>query len=281
MKYLLPFILSLCFPAMAQEHPVRTFDFSQVDQNKVTVEKVDSLTRAIYTHNYYTTGLDSLAQLREYLLHENYSPKYIAFFVGYTNSKASLGYLNSGLRTLGIPEMSESFSSIPFGFDIRGKRLLFSYVFSPGIYNSVNSGTYTVEARGFGLEFLFGYDVLSFVNAERFHFYPYVSVALESFEMNSFRNAASTDVTTINDFVQSPSGTNFHQNLGVFIYGAELDIRLTNPVRSGLILGLRYGKTLAFAEGAFKIDGNSSSFRSPDSIQTRFMSVVLKLFIRR
>lgn len=279
MKYLLPFLLLIAKPAFGQEQKI--YDFSGIDPRVTTVEKIDSLTSAIYRANYYKLHLDSLAQLRAYLFEKNFSPKYVGLFVGYTSSKASLSYLNSGLRALGMPELSENFGFVPFGIDVRGKRLLFSYVFSPGIYNSVSNDTYTVEARGFQLEFLFGYDVLSFLHAERFHFYPFAAVSLQSFEMNSFRNAASTDIITVNDIIQNPSGTRIHQNLGVITYGAELDIRLTDPSRSGLIIGFRYGITKAFAEGGFRIDSNSSSFSTPDRIQDQFISLVLKLVVRR
>jgi hypothetical protein len=175
--------------------------------------------------------------------------------------------------------MSQNFGGIPFGAEVRGEKYLFSYLFTPGLINSVNDANYKIEARGLQLELLLGYDIL---NLKRIHFYPFVAIAFQDFAMSSFRTAASTDIISINDFVLNPSGTTISQTSLAITYGAELDFRLTNPYsRLGLILGLRYGRTQTLVEGKFKVDYNSSSFSSPDVFYGSFFSGVLKFYVRR
>lgn len=274
MKYLLPFLLVAATTGLAQKHPT-AYDFSKVDPSKTSVAQVDSLAKSIYLK----VGLDSLAKLKAYLSERTFSPKYVAVVAGYTHSSASLGQLNSGLRALGIPEMSQDFGGIPLGADIRGKKFLFSYLFTPGLLNSVSDANYKIEVGGMQFEVLLGYDVL---NSKRIHFYPLVALAFQDFRMSSFRTAASTDIISINDFVLNPSGTTISQTSFALTYGAELDFRLTNPYsRLGLILGLRYGRTQTLVEGSFKVDYKSSSFDSSDVFYGSFWSVVVKFYGRK
>src|SRR5689334_9901812 len=101
----------------------KQYNFSHLNPYEINEQKLQQSIDSIY----YLYNMDSLSQLKYYAINGRYTSKYVAFFIGYTSSQASLKNLNAGLLANGFAPFSESLSHVPLGFDVKGKRWLFSY----------------------------------------------------------------------------------------------------------------------------------------------------------
>jgi len=203
----------------------------------------------------------------------------VSFNIGYQSARASLEGLNSGLRSLGFNELSENFNGVPWGIDVRGKRLLVTYLLVPGIKNRASNNDFTVEVNGINMQLAFGYDIL---RLRRLHFYPQVSFALQDFDIEVTRKNSSNDIISVNDLVVNPSGTKLEKSSFDMSYGLELDYHLLHTIsRGGIIIGLRYARVVTLADERFRINDSESSFKSSDSINDSFFSIVAKFYMKR
>jgi hypothetical protein len=269
-------LILLAGSAFAQEpETYNTYDFSTVDLEKINAdavrEQIDSM--------YRTSGMDSLSQLLSLAHSVTYNEKYVSFIIGYQSSRASLNSLNSGLAALGLNKLSENVGGVPWGFDVRGRRLLFTYWFAPGIKNRVSNNDYAIEVEGMSFQLGIGYDILNF---KRVQLYPQLAFGYQSFDIEVHRKNAVNDVITVNDLVLNPAGTSMTKNSFDMTYGLELDYHLLySKANGGIILGLRYGRVVTLAEGPFKINKTKTKFESSDSINESFLAIVVKFYGKR
>jgi hypothetical protein len=274
---LLIFLCVLITKAYTQNpnSPYRVYDFSNLDVSEINTNLIGKQLDSIYR----TSGYDSLVQLFTHVRNSTYTEKYVSLNIGYQSTRASLGNLKSGLRSLGFNELSENFSGVPWGGDIRGKKLLVSYVLVPGIKNSASNNDYLIEVNGINLQLAFGYDIL---RLRRLHFYPQISFGLQDFDIDVTRLNSTADIVNVEDLVFNPAGTELEKSLFDMSYGAELDYHVLYSIsRGGIILGLRYARTVTLAEGGFRIHKSKSAFESPDSIDESFFSIVAKFYMKR
>jgi hypothetical protein len=273
---LLIFLTLVVIKGSAQDFdsPYKVYDFSNVDPTKISSEAIAQQIDSIYR----TSGYDSLIQLMSHIQKSKYTERYVSFNIGYQSSHASLQDLKTGLSALGFSDLSENFSGVPWGLDIRGKRLLVSYLLVPGIKNRASNDDYSIEVSGINMQLAFGYDVL---HLRRLHFYPQFSFALQDFDINITRKNATSDITDVNDLVLNPAGTRLEKSSFDMSYGAELDYHLLHTLsRGGIILGLRYGRVVTLADEKFMINKSKSGFQSSDTIVESFFSIVAKFYIK-
>lgn len=255
-----------------QTYPYKVYDFSSIDPAKVDNDRLNQQLDSIYR----TSGADSLAQLRQYVWSRQESPRYAAFIVGYQRDRASLTDLNTGLQSSGFSALSENFNGIPFGFEARGKRFAGAWLVTVGLKNSVENNDYAVKADGANMQLWIGYDVL---NLKRLHLYPQVTAALQGFNIKVERKGA-TDITDVGDLFSNSTSTTtkLYRDSFDLGYGVELDYRLIYGHSGGLILGVRYGQSVAVAKGKFEINDDKSSFKLDDRLNESFFQVVLKIY---
>jgi hypothetical protein len=277
MKYILIFLsLVLGYKSAAQtQEPYKVYDFSSVDLHSLDkngiVRQLDSI--------YRNSGYDSLLQLHSQIRSATYTRRYMAFNIGYQASFASLSNLNIGLKPFGFNEISETFSGVPWGVDLRGKRVLFSYLLIPGIKNSAQNSDYKIELRSISMELAVGYDIL---NLKRLHFYPQLSLGFQDLDIEMIRKSATTDIINESEMVMQPAGTRLEKRSLMLSYGGELDYHLLyTPAGGGIILGLRYGLTSILSNGKFKINEKPSAYSSSDKICESFFSAVIKIYVKR
>ena len=246
-------LLFIAGTAFAQEPDRKEYDFSTVDIEKIETDLVRKQLDSIYR----TSGMDSLAQLLDFKRSETYSEKYVSFFIGYQSTRASLNSLNSGLAAFGFDKLSENFGGVPWGFDVRGKRFLFTYWFAPGIKNQASDGDYTVEVKGTNFQLGLGYDIL---NLKRLQLYPQVAFGLQDFDIEVKINRAPDYIRTVNDLILNAAGTSLKKNSFDMSYGLELDYHLLySKSKGGIIVGLRYGRVVTLADGKFKMANETQS----------------------
>jgi hypothetical protein len=270
------FLIFLAGTAFAQEPDTyKAYDFSNLDLEKIEPEAVRDQIDSIYR----TSGIDSLSQLLSLAHSVTYTEKYVSFIIGYQSSSASLSSLNSGLAALGLDKLSENVGGVPWGFDVRGRRLLFTYWFAPGIKNRVSNDDYSIEVEGMSFQLGIGYDIL---NLKRLQLYPQLAFGHQSFDIEVHRKNAVNDVVTVNDLILDPAGTSMTKSSFDMTYGLELDYHLLySKANGGIILGLRYGRVVTLAEGPFKINKSKTKFESSDSISESFVSIVAKFYRKR
>jgi hypothetical protein len=267
--------LVISYTVVAQESPYKFYDFSKVDPAAVDYDRIGQQVDSIYRNS----GYDSLLQLYQYAKDRTYTEKYVCFSIGYRASFASLDHLTTGLASLGFDDLSETFGGVPWGVEIRGKKLLFGYMLTPVIRNSVSNADYTIDVRGIEMEISLGFDL---INLKRIQFYPQVGLALQDLDIDVMRKSANVDITDVEGMVLQPAGSQLDKSSFVLTYGAELDYHLAySTARQGIILGLRYGFSTPIVEGKFKVNGKTSSYESADRIATSFFSAVLKFYLKR
>jgi hypothetical protein len=277
MRIIFLLLVAAAYGSAAQqpEMSYRVYDFSEIDPGKIDRYKVEKQLDSIYRNS----GYDSLLQLLSHARSTSHRAKYVGFVIGYQATQASLSHLKNGLNAMGFNSLSENFGGVPWGTDLRGKRLLASFILVPGLKNTASNSDYKIEVNGINLELVFGYDVL---NLKRLHFYPQLSLSLQDLEIEVKRKTAATDVTNVNQLILNPAGTSLEKSSFNLAYGVELDYHLAySAAGGGIILGLRYGRTTPLVKGKYTISGGDpSSFKSPDIMNESFFSVVLKFYMK-
>ena len=274
MKYIVVILSLCCCSAFGQMHHYdrKAYDFSGVKIEKIDRAKIHRQIDSLYR----TSGIDSLAQLSSYASVRQYTPRYVAFLVGYESGMASLSSLNSGLETLGLHQVSETFSGIPWGFAFRGNHLLWTYTVTPSFNKTTSNQDFKIKASSVAMEMNIGYDV---INARRFQLYPQVGLSLQYLDLTVLRKASLDDIQDVNDLVFKSSSVNLSRATCMLSYGLEADYHVKySEGGAGIIVGLRYGMTTDLVEGKFKIDRQKSAFTLDDRMRESYFSVVVKVY---
>lgn len=270
MKYL----FLLAFTCLTFSVHAQHYDFNAINPESVDLKKlersIDSL-RMI-------SSLDSLESLRGFVKRRTFTPKYTSFFVGLETSVASLATINSELSGVGLNNMSENFTSLIFGFDVRGKRWLLGYQLTSAGKHSVSNNEWQITVRTGGANFDIGYDI---VNRPRLQVYPQAGFGLSDYNIR-IHQRASRNISDFAELLDNPAGTELRRTSFLFTYGIQAEYHLMYSTSSGgIILAFRYGLASDLFDGRFRINREKSAYSSSDRVRESFAQLVLKFYMKK
>jgi hypothetical protein len=257
------------------------YNFSNIDPKNIDRQKlwekirrnndrIDSMFRAMKQ--------DSLYQLNSYL---DWSPNdYASMSYVFDLVNVDYGRLREELISEGFDDIGETsvLPSIGLGITGRLKRWFIEYSLNIFIGHKKTSDGKSVKIDGANLlNFYLGYDIL---NTRRVALYPLVGISQQFTDIHLKREPSSTS-TLSSVFAVEEEYTNLRIRRNSWRVGPalELDFRLGNPkVRNGAVIGIRYGLSYTFHQGAYKVNRNEIDYDPKLDVRGSYFSLIAKLF---
>jgi hypothetical protein len=269
------FYILICVYSFSQPSTNKTYDFSKVDLQKISIGKIEDQQEKINDSLIKNILTDSLSRLLD-LVHQK-TKSYEGISVGVAFPSAQINKINNELSQNGFVPLSTHFTEINIGFFRKQKRWIHEVQYYFSLNNKSQMDNTSVKLLEGSAGYTVGYDLL---DIPWLTVYPYAGPSYQFAQLIIEKQQHSASEATLFGTSADYEKTTITKGQLNGTIGGEADFYIIHPKNNNnffLTISARYGASLMLIDGRYKANGHHIQYYPDWDFRNSFGALSIKI----